>query len=526
MSRSPLCVAALVGGSLASFAFAGCGGKAKSEGDHEPPPAVAANTTPNHKSVPPAPKGEPKSPGLGIQTGPSPTPKSDAPGFGPLSPLPGVPMPLLPVPKDPQAPSPSPKNPSPFVPPPVPDKPKDPEPPKKDPEKAFEWPTQYLGRPMSEYIKEISDSDPVIREMALRALPNFGPNAREPATKVVLRHMDFVFERDPGVRAAAFEAIAALSRYNKSGEFGLESDADTKEAIRLLATAADRGGATRLHAIQTLASFGQKAESAVQFLVGQNMTVLEPAYQTRAAIATTLGAIGYEKDKGPNHQVLQCLVNVLIKDPSAAVRLAAYQSIVILGPPMMAAPAKAGGGKATLKVDDKAVAALLKTIRSRLLPFKAEPGAKEKDSPTGLMERNEQVEIYARFTLMRFDNKEGLDENLTGIAKYLKNGNSGVKNQALTALGIMGEFASRKISDVVAVLEDEDPNVVQMAVSVLVAMGPEAKPAIEALNKLKTRGSKKDEKNPKDLPVEYYDKLATQAIKAIMEAKPAAAAKN
>ena len=101
--------------------------------------------------------------------------------------------------------------------------------------------------------------------------------------------------------------------------------------------------------------------------------------------------------------------------------------------------------------------------------------------------------------------------------------NSGVKKQALMALGMMGEFSLKKISDVVAVFDDEDPSVVELAVAAVAAMGPEAKVAFEALDKLKTRGSKKDEKPAKDLPVEYYDKLATQVIKAIKEAKPAAA---
>jgi len=58
------------------------------------------------------------------------------------------------------------------------------------------------------------------------------------------------------------------------------------------------------------------------------MTVLEPAYETRRAIASTLGAIAYNKDAGPSPKALHCLTDVLIKDRSAAVRLAAFQSIV------------------------------------------------------------------------------------------------------------------------------------------------------------------------------------------------------
>jgi hypothetical protein len=497
--------------------LSGCG-KSKND-DYEPPPAVAANTVTT--AAPVTPKADPPAP-KNKETEPKPSGISAFPKIGPpktsspfVSNLPQVPPPK-------EAPKESSKNP--FAPPPPPDKPKEsePPPPPKDPEKPADWPTSLYGRPMSEWIKDISDSDPAIREMALRTLPGFGPNAREPATKAVLFHMQVAKERDPGVRAAAFEAVAALVRYGKDG--GLDKESDTSDAIRILYTAADEGKGTRLHAVNTLAAFGPKAEVAIPFLVGQNMTEFEQAYQTRQAIATTLGAIAFNKDKGPNQKALHCLTDVLIKDKSAAVRLAAYQSIVTLGPPYLPPKAVAAGtAKPAMEVDEKAVAGYVRSIKNRLLPYKAEPGTNDRESATGLVERNPQVEIFARLALMRLDVKEHTDDNMNGIVKYLQGQPATVKIQALSALSFMGDLAARRLSEVCRVLEDEDPDVATAAVSTIVSMGKEAKPAIEFLEKLKNRGSKEGEKDPKDFPKKYYEELSKRAIDAINKAKPAGA---
>jgi HEAT repeat protein len=508
--------ALMTAGLLGAVGLVGCG-KDKANGDYEPPPSVAAAPAPK---LDPAPSSTPKEE-------PKPTPKTETTDPQPKpSVLPSVPPPFSgPTPKEPPKGDPSavapPPAPKPFVPPaPVVDKePEKPMP--KDPAKLFEWPTSINSRPMSEWLKDIDDPDPAIREQGLRTIIGFGPQAVPAATKAVLHRMNGANETDPGVRAAAFEAVAAFSQFTKDG--GLEKEADNSEAIRVLTLSLQAGGATRLHAVNTLAAFGPRAAGAIPSLVGENMTKLERAYETRRAVATTLGAISFIKDTGPSPRALHCLTDVLIKDDSAAVRLAAYQSLVLLGPPYLAPPmVPPGQPKPMMKVDEKALEGYVKAIKAQLAPFKPMPGSKFKDSPTGLVEREKQVEVFARLALMRLDVKEINDENLNGITKYVTQpGPSGPKLQALSALGVMGESASRKINDVVKALEDEDPQVVTAAASVLAGMGKEGKPAIEFLEKLKKRGSMKGEKDAKDLPREYYEELASRAIKAINEAKPA-----
>ena len=520
MFHSRLYLAALV---CSAVVISGCG---KPKSNDVEPPVVAKNATPTKPLPPAVPKAAPTAAASPSLINPSVQPLPPLPKLPTVGSFPKVSPPTItPTPTPVVAPMPTP------APPPTtvktgPDKTPDPpmpeaklDPSKYDPSNPENYPDSYLGRPLSEYIADISNPDPAIREFALRTLPKFGPNAKAPATHLVLLHMAKEKERDPSVRAAAFEAVGAFALFNK--EPGLDSERDTSEAIRLLCKAVDEQRGTRLHAIQTLAKFGYRAESAVTYITSRELTETEPAYQTRQAVAATLGYIGANKDKVPSTKALHSLADTLIRDKSAAVRLAAYQSLVLLGPPLL--PGSKVVPDKELPIDTKAMALLAKPIKNRLLPFKKEfVGSKETDSPTGLMERDKQVEIFTRFTLMRFDRKEVNDENLKGISKYVHEGvDSGPKMQALYALGMMGELAGSQLDNMVPALEDVDPQVVVMGVSALMGLGKAAGPALPFLKKLKSRGSKKGEKKPTDYPIEYYSAMADQAIKAIVKKLPA-----
>lgn len=415
------------------------------------------------------------------------------------------------------------------LPPPPPTDTKPPEPKEKvtGSVKVIEWPKEINGKSIADFVRETVDLDPAVREAALRTLPAFGPAVRSDAkaAKAILARMESNKEGDPGVRAAAYEAAGAVSLL-VPGKVGFEDPHDTAEAIRLLTVAAEKGakgGATRLHAVQTLASFGPRAESAVPYLIGppnSEMPAGDPAYETRRSVATTLGQIGTHDQNGPSSKALHCLTDNLIKDRSAAVRLAAYQSIVLLGPPLIS---QAGGkapaqkGPAPKAVDAKAVAGYIASIKQRLTPYKSQAGEKEKPSPTGLVERDKQVEIFARLALMRLDPKECNDQNLSAIARYIADTETAPKLQALSVLGMIGELGAKKIDDVVKALSQEDLRVVQAAVTSLVSMGQYAEPAIPAITKLKDRPGTKEEK-------EYWAKLSDEAVRMIKEAKAASKA--
>src|SRR5262249_10354891 len=149
---------------------------------------------------------------------------------------------------------------NPMPPPPAKDPPS---PPVGVPPKEPEWPKEIGGRGAPASVKGPLDTAPAAPGSAPKTLPQPGPPVPHATTpdgkmtmgKALLARMDPQRERDPGVRVAAYVCAAAV---------GFEDDADQKEAIRLLSIAVDQGalgGQTRLQAIQTLATFGPKAES-------------------------------------------------------------------------------------------------------------------------------------------------------------------------------------------------------------------------------------------------------------------------
>jgi hypothetical protein len=511
---------------------AGCGKDAPVEPAAAPAPAPAAPRTaegprPANPFAAPAPAAGPAA-----KDPPAPKPAEPAaaiPRFPVYDTLPAPAGGLAQVP--PAAPKPAPKSADPppaavgppaqppTLPPPPPAPAKPPEPKEKTvgSVKVPEWPTEINGKRPAEFIKDLTDTDPYVRQFALRALPLFGPAVRKEAglAKGILARMDPTKEYDPGVRAAAFEAAGAI---------GFDDGNDFDEAVRLLFVTADqsaRGGAGRLYAVQALTTVGPKAWKAVPVLTSANVYD-DPAYETRAAVATCLGAIAFHELTGPSPRALTCLAERLAHDRSAAVRLAAMQSLVVLGPPFLPRPPgltaipirEVKDPKDLPRRDEAATAKLTESIRRRLAPAKGDKGG-----ATGLVEKDPQVEVFARLALMRFDPKEIDDENLTGITKYLSGKDTGVKLVALNALTTLGgEPAARKIDDVVRALSDEHPAVAGAAATCLVGMGDRAKGAIPALEKLKDRGTTKEEK-------EQWAKLSAEAVRLIREAgKPPPAA--
>lgn len=436
------------------------------------------------------------------QTPPAPAPKPADPAPKPADPGDQVPLP----------------GPAPTLPPPPPAPAKPPEPKEKTmgSVKVPEWPTEIDGKKPADFVKMLTDPDPFLRQYALRALPNFGPSVRKEAgvSKGILQRMNYEKELDPGVRAAAFEAAGAI---------GFDDGNDFDEAVRLLYVTADqgqKGGASRLYAVQALATVGPKAYKAVPALTGS--VADDPAYETRQAVASSLGTVAFHEVTGPSGKALTCLAEKLGHDRCAAVRLAAMQSLVLLGPPflprppgMPAVPLKdVKDPKDLPKRDEVATALLTASIRKRLAPAKSDKGG-----ATGLVEKDPQVEVFARLALMRFDPKEIDDDNLSGITKYLTGPDTGVKLVALNALATLGgEPAARKLDAVVKVLADEYPPAVAAAATALVAMGDRARPALPALEKLKDRGTTPEEK-------EAWGKLSAAAVKQIRDAgKPPAPA--
>jgi HEAT repeat protein len=371
---------------------------------------------------------------------------------------------------------------------PLKDVPKDKEKGRTDPETRYKWPTEIAGKNLAAWLKDVTDSDPAVREFALKTLPNFGPeNVREHAGagKLLANRLRFTSdggEPDPGVRLTLFNTVAIV---------GFKDVRDEKEALRILGVTVDQapsGELRRLQAVQTLALFGPKAEDQVTRLTG--VALRDPAYETRRSIANALARIGFDERKGPNIAALRALAGTLSGDVSASVRMEALQSLVILGPPW-AAPL-APGGKGPPQINQQAADYVADAMRVRLgmPPGKAGPPPIGKVVPPKKLvplEKDKQLEIWCRVVLMRFDPTEINNANLAAIGEHIKDVELGPRLQALQALALFGEKSAPEIQVVVVALDDPDPLVVNTTLNTLAQMGVEANGAVPVLEKLEKK---------------------------------------
>jgi HEAT repeat protein len=211
--------------------------------------------------------------------------------------------------------------------------------------KKATYPSQVGGKTLPEWLKELGESkDGAARELAVKTLPAFGPAAREPALRPLLKACRE--DSDPGVRVNAILTLGAMGANNKE---------EAKMIIDALIIAINQGsvgGMVRLHATRAIANYGsfpEQADNAIPTLVN---IAKDPSWETRKSIAYALGRIGGPTRKspeakplppgalpppvdpktGPNPAALKALL-AMLGDASATVRLEVVESMVSLGPP-------------------------------------------------------------------------------------------------------------------------------------------------------------------------------------------------
>jgi len=388
----------------------------------------------------------------------------------------------------------------------MPSQAQDPKEPTKLPE--LKWPLKIGDKDLNTWLKDLRDPDPTIREAALKTIPGFGPDVtKKQASKAILLRMKLPGdggEDDPGVRISLYDTAALI---------GFDDPKDETEAIRLLAETVDKsvsGSHGRLHAVQTIATLGPKAEPYISLIAGR--AIEDASYETRRNIARCLGQVSSNPTKGPNTKALNALAGTLARDKSVAVRMEALQALVMLGPPW--AEIRKPDDKGPLKINQKAADFVADAMRTRI----------HKGTAKGA-ELDKQLEIWCRVVLMRFDPKEINDENFTAIARHCEAKDAGPKIQALQALNIFGEAAGSKVDAVVGVLGDDDAQVLSVAIATLASMGVKGQGAIDKLAEQEKKWEKLRQeqltKNLKDKKfAEAYDKLEQKEKDQVIAAMP------
>ncbi len=296
---------------------------------------------------------------------------------------------------------------------------------------AASYAREVGGRPLSEWITDLKNIDPSVRERALRAIPLFGP----PASQAVPTIMERCLDRDASPRVRAIGALGMLEI----------ADKDVPKVVETLAKriSDDPQSAIKFQAMMTLSRFGiEEGKPAIPALV--KMAEDPTTWEARKLAISLLGKYGYDAMKGPDVRCLRAMV-IALKDPSMAVRQEAVYGLAVLGRPF-----------------DMTVA---QTIEKALV--------------TMTDNKDKGISIWAHVGMMNLTKADST--HLKPIMKNLKDKDPQVRLLAVRAMGTLGKLALFGLPELIEALDDKEAEVQYTAIWAIAAMGSSADKAVPPL---------------------------------------------
>lgn len=299
---------------------------------------------------------------------------------------------------------------------------------------------EIAGKSLDQWIKEIEDRDPSVREHAIKMVALLGPQARR-AIPALIRQAQ-IDQNDLSPRTNAVIAIGLIVP---------DDPKHVKDAVAaLMPLLSSPQGIIRLQAATTMGNLGTGARTATSRLTH---LIKDPAsWEIRKAAAYALGRTAYDDHNMPDMRALAGLADA-VDDVSKEVRVEALQGLINLGPP---------------------------------------PSAPEQQQLKALLEKRIKVDkdkyvgIWVRVALMRMDAASVTDTNISYIAKQLKATDPpGIAADAARALGAMGPVSGKKVGDLMEALKSSDASLVAWSAWALGRIGSDAKAALPALMALK-----------------------------------------
>lgn len=296
----------------------------------------------------------------------------------------------------------------------------------------------FNGKSLDQWIREIEDPDPSVREHAIKMICLMGPAAKRAAPALIRQIRQ---ENDLSPMTNAIIAIGIVNPDDPKHQ----SDAISA----LIPMLGSSQGIVRFQAATSLASFGPAARKAIERLCARVND--SQSWEIRRAVCFALGRCGYDESNFPDIRALEAL-NKGIDDVSKEVRIEALQGLINLGPPK--------------EPQDRQ---LLKSHFEKRVKV-------DKDKYAG---------IWVRVALMRIDEAAINDANIKYIAAYLKKTEPlGINADAARALGAIGPPAKKAIPELTNALKDKDVSLVAWSAWALGRMGPDARQALDALKQL------------------------------------------
>jgi HEAT repeat protein len=342
-----------------------------------------------------------------------------------------------------------------------------------------EWPKEIGGKDLKGWIAELKDSpDAAMREAAVKAIPMFGPPARDEALTPLLAALRK--EADPGVKVNLLIVIGSI------GPRSPEEGKRVVDPLKIIVSTAGSGSPYRLHAARGLGNCAEFASEAVPELA----TALEDSsWETRRTVAQVLGMVGRPNAKrsAPSAQALNAVSKKIRTEKSVPVRLELVQAMVSMGPP--AVPANPNDYA-------KVIEPYYKVITEQI-----------KD------EKDKSIQVWLTVLLMLYDGSQLTESTIKKIADHVPGADANARVAALRALGLLDDKSKPFLPVMVDALKNEDPATVVEAINALAALDMHARTAIPDLEKLKA--ATKDE---------AIKAMATAAIDIIQGKKPVAPA--
>lgn len=346
------------------------------------------------------------------------------------------------------------------------------------------WPKDINGKTLEATITDIrTNADPAVREACVRALPGFGPRARElciTALNNALRDSDInVRLAATSVYPAICMAMGYLNVPDKVYEDGLAT---------LLLVLDSEFYPARLEATAGVAAFGPYARTinnrliarlATQSKAGSSWHLRRVALLSLATLGQGMpGPDGMRGD--PDAPTVLASLESLKNDSCALVRREAVNTLIALGP---VSTAQQKGWRTELD----------RCIRQ---------------------DKDKSVVLWARVCLVRNDpaGPKANEAHLDAIAELLAAKEPGGRLEACHAMALLGEDAVSKLRELLTVVQTEKvPEIQAVAIGALVNMRSQAAAIIPMLQQVVA--------NP--LTNENVKKVATEAITELSKKAPA-----
>jgi HEAT repeat protein len=331
------------------------------------------------------------------------------------------------------------------------------------------------GKTLPEWIADVKDKDPGVREMGIQAVVRFYTAAPNDMAKRLVRRMagkrviNELGDSDPSIRANAAVALGTMGAEPEDAQACLKGLGDLLRDPQMI---------VRFRAATAIAGYGPYAKDLIPQL-SNAMNDRVASWEVHKAVAYALGTTGIdpnlviprkpepktekaeedsksdkptaESKDGPNPVAVRSLATALRNDPCADVRLEIVRSLLRFGKP----PASAESQRTMIK--------------------RALQGA--------LQDRDKSVAIWARVGLMGLDKPS--PKMLNEIAHYLRSDHSAeVRTNAAWALATMGVEAKAHTDELIGALDDPEAEVVYYAVKGLQQLGRMGAAAVPNLKRL------------------------------------------